>query len=106
MEEEKGREKKIEQLCFFFLSQHRISMQQTGVATEKVIVGGLWEPCLFLHEEWTVFHEQWSEYRKKKDGNNKKCEYPICFFFSQETKLNQLMVCTEENENLYNEQEF
>ena len=65
---------------FFFLSQHRISMQQTGVATEKVIVGGLWEPYLFVHEEWTVFHEQWSEYRRG-DGNKIKlceCKQSVC----------------------------
>ena len=55
-----------------------MSMQQTGVATEKVIVGGLWKPYLFLHKEWTVFHEQWSEYRR---GDGKKIMWiPYMFF--------------------------
>ena len=33
------------------------------------------------------------------DGNKKNCVNTL-YVFSQETKLNQLMVCTEENENL------
>ena len=39
-------------------------------------------------------------------GIIKKNYVNTLYVFSQETKLNQLMVCTEENENLYNEQGF
>ena len=74
-----------------------MNVQQTGVVTEKVIVAGLWRTVSVSSRGMEL--KPLMMYRGG-DENMKKIGVWKPYIFSQEMELNQLMVCTEENENL------